>query len=305
MWRTVIVASGEKLNIKDNWLIVSSAEGESRVPVSDIYSLVIENRAAMLSVSVLTTLTQAGAHIILCDEKHLPVSATLPINTHYRPFNVIKKQIDMTYEFKNLLWQKIIERKIHNQYLCLKYREINKEKCDEIDALSKSVKPGDTTNREAVAARKYFVALFGSTFRRTDEDVTNASLNYGYAIIRSCVAKTLAGYGFNGTVGIHHINETNPFNLADDIMEPLRPVVDMWTDENCDTLFETLTYSNRKNLIDLPNQIILQSDKRMRIRYAIEIYVKSLVSAIENNNVSLLEIPELIPFDIFFEDEDD
>lgn len=203
------------------------------------------------------------------------------------------------------LWQKIIERKIHNQYLCLKYREINKEKCDEIDALSKSVKPGDTTNREAVAARKYFVALFGSTFRRTDEDVTNASLNYGYAIIRSCVAKTLAGYGFNGTVGIHHINETNPFNLADDIMEPLRPVVDMWTDENCDTLFETLTYSNRKSLIDLPNQIILQSDKRMRIRYAIEIYVKSLVSAIENNNVSLLEIPELIPFDIFFEDEDD
>lgn len=221
MWRTVIVASGEKLNIKDNWLIVSSAEGESRVPVSDIYSLVIENRAAMLSVSVLTTLTQAGAHIILCDEKHLSVSATLPINTHYRPFNVIKKQIDMTYEFKNLLWQKIIERKIHNQYLCLKYREINKEKCDEIDALSKSVKPGDTTNREAVAARKYFVALFGSTFRRTDE--------------------------------------------------------------NCDTLFETLTYSNRKSLIDLPNQIILQSDKRMRIRYAIEIYVKSLVSAIEND----------------------
>lgn len=140
----------------------------------------------------------------------------------------------MTYEFKNLLWQKIIERKIHNRYLCLKYREINKEKCDEIDALSKSVKPGDTTNREAVAARKYFVAF-----------------------------------------------------------------------ENCDTLFETLTYSNRKSLIDLPNQIILQSDKRMRIRYAIEIYVKSLVSAIENNNVSLLEIPELIPFDIFFEDEDD
>lgn len=179
------------MNIKDNWLIVSSAEGESRVPVSDIYSLVIENRAAMLSVSVLTTLTQAGAHIILCNEKHLQVSATLPINTHYRPFNVIKKQIDMTYEFKNLLWQKIIERKIHNRYLCLKYREINKEKCDEIDALSKSVKPGDTTNREAVAARKYFVAF-----------------------------------------------------------------------ENCDTLFETLTHSNRKSLIDLPNQIILQSDKR-------------------------------------------
>ena len=305
MWRTVIVTSGERLNIKDNWLVVSDGTSESRIPVDDIYSVVIENRAAMLSVSVLTTLTQAGAHIILCDEKHLHVTAALPINTHYRPFNVIKKQIEMTQEFKDLLWQKIVESKIHNQYLCLKYREVDISKCNEIDKLSHKVKPGDSTNREAVAARKFFVSLFGSTFRRTDEDVTNASLNYGYAIIRSCVAKTLAGFGFIGTVGIHHINETNPFNLADDIMEPLRPVVDMWTDENCDMLFETLTYQNRKCLIDLPNQIILQSGKRMRIRYAIETYVKSLVSAINNNDVALLEVPELIPFDDFFEDEDD
>lgn len=103
------------MNIKDNWLIVSSAEVESRVPVSDIYSLVIENCAAMLSVSVLTTLTQAGAHIILCDEKHLPVSAALPINTHYRPF-VIKKQIDMTYEFKNLLWQNCGRKLLKEKY---------------------------------------------------------------------------------------------------------------------------------------------------------------------------------------------
>ena len=79
----------------------------------------------------------------------------------------------------------------------------------------------------------------------------------------------------------------------------------MWTDENCDMLFEMLTYQNRKNLIDLPNQIILQSGKRMKIRYAIEMYVKSLVSAIENSNLELLEVPELIPFDDFFEDEDD
>ena len=103
MWRTVIVTSGERLNIKDNWLVVSNGTDESRIPVSDIYSVVIETRAAMLSVSVLTTLTQAGAHIILCDEKHLPVTAALPMNTHYRPFNVLKKQIEMSREFKDLL----------------------------------------------------------------------------------------------------------------------------------------------------------------------------------------------------------
>ena len=88
-------------------------------------------------------------------------------------------------------------------------------------------------------------------------------------------------------------------------MEPLRPVVDIWTDENCELLFESLTYQNRKCLIDLPNQIIMQSGKKMKIRYAIELYVKSLVSAVDNNNVELLEIPKLIPFDEFFEEEDD
>ena len=253
----------------------------------------------------MTTLTQAGAHIIFCDEKHLPVTTSLPMNSHYRPFNVIKKQLEMEQDFKDKLWQKIVTAKIYNQFLCLKYRGVDKKRCKEIYEISQKVKPGDETNREAVAARKYFVYLFGSTFRRTDEDVTNAALNYGYAVIRSCVAKTLAGFGFNGTVGVHHINETNPFNLADDIMEPLRPVVDIWTDENCELLFESLTYQNRKCLIDLPNQIIMQSGKKMKIRYAIELYVKSLVSAVDNNNVELLEIPKLIPFDEFFEEEDD
>ncbi len=305
MWRTIIVTSGERLNIKDNWLIVSNGDKENRIPVGDIYSVVIENRAAMLSVSVLTTLTQAGAHIIFCDEKHLPVTSAFSLNTHYRPFNVIKKQIEMPCELKDLLWQKIVKSKIFNQYLCLKYRGVDKNRSNEIYELSKKVKSGDTTNREAVAARKYFTYLFGVTFRRSDEDVTNAALNYGYAIIRSCVAKTLAGFGFNGTVGIHHINEANPFNLADDIMEPLRPVVDMWTDENCEMLFETLTYQNRRDLIDLPNQIILQNEKRMKIRYAIEMYVKSLASAVNKNDAELLEVPRLIPFDEFYEDEDD
>lgn len=305
MWRTVIVSSGEKLNIKDNWLVVTSENSENRVPVNDIYSLVIENRSAMLSVSVLTTLTQAGAHVIFCDEAHMPTTTALPLNNHYRPYNVIKNQINMTQEFKDILWTSIVKQKILNQCSCLRYRGVKSEKVKEIAELSEKIKNGDSTNREAVAAKKYFSALFGVTFRRTDDEVTNHALNYGYAIIRSAVAKTLCAYGFNGTIGIHHINESNPFNLADDIMEPLRPVVDMWTDENCDNLFENLTYINRRDLIDIPNQVILHNGRKMRIRYAIDMYVKSFASAVSRNNALLLQIPELIPFDDFFEDEDD
>lgn len=304
MWRTVIVTAGEKLNIKNNWLVVTSSKGENRVPVDDIYSLVIENRAAMLSVSVITTLTQAGADIIFCDESHLPVTSALSLNNHYRPLNVIKKQINMDDTFRGLLWQKIVKAKIENQYLCLKYCNVVNEKSQELLDIIPKVKQGDISNREAVAAKKYFASLFGSTFRRADDDITNSALNYGYAIIRSAVAKTLAAYGFNGALGIHHINETNPFNLADDIMEPLRPVVDMWTDNNCDNLFGSLTYENRVDLIDLPNQVILINNKKYRIRYAIDMYVKSLVTAIESNNTELLSIPKLVKFEEFFEEDD-
>ena len=305
MWRTVIISSGERLNIKDNWLIVYSQKGETKVPVDDLYSVVIENRSAMLSVSVLTTLTQAGTHIIFCDANHLPTTISLPLNNHYRPYSVVKKQIEMSQVFRDCLWQKIVVQKIKNQSLCLKYVGVETKRYKEIEDISLKVKVGDITNREAVAAKKYFPYLFGVTFRRSDDDITNSALNYGYAIIRSSVAKTLASYGFNGAIGLHHISETNPFNLADDIMEPLRPIVDMWVDQECENLFETLTYHNRRDLIDLPNQIICMNNKKMKIRYAIYIYVKSLVSAINKNKVELLEIPMLIPFDEFFEETND
>ncbi len=250
MWRTVIISSGERLNIKDNWLIVYSQKGETKVPVDDLYSVVIENRSAMLSVSVLTTLTQAGTHIIFCDANHLPTTISLPLNNHYRPYSVVKKQIEMSQVFRDCLWQKIVVQKIKNQSLCLKYVGVETKRYKEIEDISLKVKVGDITNREAVAAKKYFPYLFGVTFRRSDDDITNSALNYGYAIIRSSVAKTLASYGFNGAIGLHHISETNPFNLADDIMEPLRPIVDMWVDQEGENLFETLTYHNRRDLID-------------------------------------------------------
>lgn len=137
MWRTVIVTAGERLNIKDNWLVVSNQEGESKVPVSDIYSLVIENRSAMLSVSVLTTLTQAGAHIILCDTNHLPVTTALPLNTHYRPFNVIKKQLELSQNFKDKLWQKIVEKKMRIRYAIEMYVKslVTAIECNDVEFL--------------------------------------------------------------------------------------------------------------------------------------------------------------------------
>ena len=304
MWRTVIVNQGEKLTLRSNNLIIYSDGAEYHIPAEDIYALVIDNRSTMISVAVLTELTKYGAHIYYCDEKHVPVSVSLPLNNHYRPLNMIKKQIEMTDDFKNKIWSRIVRQKILNQYKCLKYVGVEKAKSEPLLKISEAVTPGDKSNREAVAAKKYFQLLFGSTFRRSDDDVTNASLNYGYSIMRSSVCKTLTVYGFNCVLGLHHINENDPFNLAEDIMEPLRPVVDLWTDNNCDELFDTLTKENRKGLINLVNVPVFINGRKTRIRYAIDVYVKSLVSAINENNPDLLSLPELIPIDTIFEDDD-
>lgn len=305
MWRTVIVTQGEKLIVKDNWLVVWSDKDEQRVPIGDIYSVVVDNRAALISVNAITTLTMAGVHIFFCDSKHTPVSLVLPMNTHYRPFGVIKKQLALTDEFKALLWQKIVKQKISNQVRCLRFVGVDHRKIEPIEEMIDDVLPGDVKNREAAASKKYFSALFGCTFKRTDEDVTNAALNYGYTIIRSAVCKTLVAYGYNCILGIHHINEQNAYNLADDIMEPLRPLVDLWTDNSCDDLWEKLTKTNRRDLIDLINVPIKMGKKKTRVRYAIDKYVSSLTTALEKKDPNQLAIPELIQIEYDFEDDED
>lgn len=305
MWRTLIVTAGEKLTVKDNWLHVYSPQQEARVPIGDLYSVVVDNRQALLSVSVLTQLAGAGVHVLLCDDKHLPCAELLPLALHYRPLTVLQKQMTLSQDFKDLLWQRIVMAKIQNQAKALRLAGVRASKAKKLEELALRVLPGDAGNREAQAAKLYFPALFGAGFTRVQGDVTNAALNYGYAIIRSAVSKTVAGYGYSGVLGLHHIGPGNAFNLADDLMEPLRPLVDLWTDAHCDDLYEELTRTNRRDLIDLVNHVVVFDGKKMRVRYAIDQYVKSLTSAIEGQDAGLLHLPALTRDDPLFEDEQD
>ena len=303
MWRTVIVSKGEKITVKNGWMIVYGDNIESHVPIEDIYSVVIDNRAAYISVQTVTTLAQAGAAVYFCDEKHIPTAVNLPLNNHCKPFGVLKKQLEMSDDFKKAVWQKIVTAKINNQCKCLSLAGIKKESIDPIKNLAKQVTLGDSTGKEATAAKLYFPTLFGPGFFRYLDEVTKAALNYGYAIMRSSVAKTLVAYGYNCSLGIHHRNETNPFNLADDFMEPLRPVVDYWVDSNCDDLLISLTNTNRKELVNLINTPIDFDGKKMRIRYAVDRYIQSFTTAVTENDPSKLIVPKLIKPIFDFEDE--
>ena len=294
MWRTVVVGQGERITQKNGNLCVTGKEGESVVPIADIYAVVIDNRAALVSVNALARLAESGAHVFFCNEKHTPVGVALPLNSHFRPLAVIKRQFEWTEAEKDVIWQRLVKEKIFNQARCLQFAGVKREKVTQLLALAENVLPGDKKGLEAVAAKKYFQALFGYDFTRREDDVLNAALNYGYAILRSAVAKTLTAYGYNCVIGVHHRSEKNPFNLADDFMEPFRPMVDLWVDTNNENLFGELSGSNRKGLLGLLNEGISIAGKTMRLRNAIDVCIQSFTGAVQKGQPAAFYLPELM-----------
>ncbi len=305
MFRTLIINRGERIGIRDNWVTVETEDGEQRVPLNEIYAVVIDNQASLLTVPVIHRLTSSGAHILICDEKHMPASVILPQNNYYHPLTAIRRQLEMTASFKDALWDIVIAAKIRNQALVLSFCGGLRERVERLNELSREVVNGDEGNREGIAAKMFFRSLYGSSFVRMADDGINAALNYGYAVIRSTVSKTLCAHGYNCVVGIHHIGESNPFNLADDLMEPLRPLADYWTDRNHEDITDELTRAQRNELAALVNEPVLQGKRRMLMRNAVDEYVRSLTSAISKNDPSLLVPPVLLPAGAFPEEDDD
>ena len=294
MFRTVLIQRGERLSIRENWLVVTTEEGEKKIPLEDIDSVVIDNPILTFTVPAMTRLTENGAHVLLCDEKHLPTTLILPQYRHYRPLPVLRSQIEMTEEFKNALWDRITAQKIRNQSKVLSFSGVKAEIVERMNAFAEEVRNGDEGNREGIAAKMFFRALYGASFLRMADDGINAALNYGYTIIRSSFCKTLAGYGYQCTLGLHHIGEMNAFNLADDMMEPLRPLVDYWVDEHHEELTDELSPDQRKELAALTSRVVLWNGKKMKLRNAIDRYVSSLTTAILRDDAGLLLIPEIL-----------
>ena len=305
MFRTVTVYQGERVTVSENWMVVSGQDGEHKIPIEDLYSVVIDNRQTMLSAALITRLTEAGAHILICNEKHLPASVILPHSIHYHPLTVIRDQIALPEDIKDKLWDRITRQKIRNQAKVLELCGCPRDRIARLQELAEEVQNGDEGNREGIAARMFFHTLYGFEFVRFYDDAINAALNYGYTVVRSAVAKTLVAYGYHCVLGLHHINEANPFNLADDIMEPLRPVVDLWVAEHHEDLVDALTKQQRNELAALVNSVVLWNGKRMRLRNAVDKYVSSLTTAIRQLSPAKLKLPEIVRTDIYNDTDDD
>ena len=156
MFRTVFITKGQYLTVKDEWLLINYGDMVKKVPLSDIKNLFIDNVYINISAYALQKLAKYGINAILCDDTHLPCCDHLPLNTHYRPYGVLKKQIALTDTFKNLLWQRIVKAKIINQGTALKMSGAGTKVCERMQQLAQEVLSGDTGNREGIAAKMFF-----------------------------------------------------------------------------------------------------------------------------------------------------
>lgn len=291
-YRNVFITNSSKLSLKNNQLLVNN--GDVFVfPIEDIRSIVIENQQTLLTSALISKLSSSGVCVIICDEKHLPSSVLIPINSFSTPRDRIELQISQSLPFKKRLWQSIVVSKIKNQSKCLEFVGVDNKK---ISAIASSVTSGDVTNREGYAANIYFKMLFGKNFTREQENTINIALNYGYSILRSFIARTITVYGLEPVFGIHHSNKYNAFNLADDIIEPFRPVVDLYVYYNINS--QEFGTFQKGELVRLINAVIVSGDEKHSVAFAIERMVQSLVLSFEKKE-DLLKLPQLLKTDYF------
>ncbi|MGI9345623.1 MAG: type II CRISPR-associated endonuclease Cas1 [Gammaproteobacteria bacterium] len=194
-------------------------------PIEDLGFVILDHPQIQYSQSLLIALIENNTAVIYCDAKHMPTAVLLNLSSHHLQQELHRTQIQVKIPAKKALWKSIVEYKIRNQIGTVK--SLGLPVPPALQRTAREVKSGDTSNREAVAAKLYWQAIMPKGYTRNNPELlANKLLNYGYTILRSAVARALTGSGLLPTVGIHHRNQYNSFALADDIMEPYRPFVD-------------------------------------------------------------------------------
>ena len=225
--RTLVFTNLFRLSLKNAQLVISTPEmpDEKRtIPIEDVGMVIIENQQISITIPLLNELVDAGVAVVLCDKKGLPHAMLQNMDGNNLQGEFLRNQIDVGEVLRKQLWKQIVEAKIKNQSALL-------EKLHGKGTLLKpfyaNVKSGDSDNREGIAARLYWTALYGNDFvRDRAAEGINALLNYGYTVLRAATARALVSAGLTPSLGIFHHNRSNAFPLADDMMEPYRPFVD-------------------------------------------------------------------------------
>jgi CRISPR-associated protein Cas1 len=255
--RTIYIGNPSYLKLKQKQLVVQEPESKEikgTIPIEDIALLMLDHYQITISNQLLIKLQGNNVAVITCDEHHLPFGLMLPLYGHSEYSERIKYQLAASEPLKKQLWKQTVEQKIENQKALLKlYHKVS----EPLSEYQQNVKSGDTTNREGMAAQYYWKHLFENFSRDRFGEEPNNLLNFGYAVLRSIVARALVSSGMLPVLGIFHRNKYNAYCLADDIMEPYRPFVDKlvynYIHTNYQDNFE-LTKSGKAHILTIATQ---------------------------------------------------
>ena len=281
-WRIIVISKRAKLDLQLGYMVVRSEE-VTKIVLSEISTILIESTAVSLTTSLLSELSKRKIKVIFCDEKRNPSSELVSYYGSHDTSNKIRKQIAWKQNTKEAVWTEIVTEKIRKQKEILEI--LGKEESELLSSYIKEITWNDGTNREGHAAKVYFNALFGLDFTRTEDNYINAGLNYGYSIILSAFTREIVANGYITQLGLFHDNMFNQFNLASDLMEPFRVLIDQKVLRMKLMDFE---HEEKMQLVNVLNQEVLIDGKKQYVNNAIKIYCKSVFDALNDDDISLM-----------------
>ena len=293
-WRSVVISRPAKLK-RDHYSLAIEQEKTAFVPFEDIAVIVLNHREITLTHPVLSACGEYGISLFATGDTHHPSGVFLPFLQHSRATRWLRLQLGLPKPVAKQACASIIRQKISNQAACL--RMAGRDGADRLDSYTQRVRSGDTDNLEGQAAAFYFVQLFGKDFHRNQSRFTNAALDYGYAVLRGTIARGLVAHGLMPSIGLFHASEQNAFNLADDVIEPFRPLVDLFVRKRMPQPDDELHPEDKVALVGLLNVDVGMPRGKMSVLSAIEHMIESLARVYDGGNVSLLELPTLIGLD--------
>ena len=291
--RIIDIAEPACLRIKHKQLCIEKDnKSVGQIPVEDIGILILQHPAVIITQAVIVACQENNTTIVFCDSRRIPCSITFPANNaNSLHSKILQNQLSVTSPRKKQIWKQIIQQKIYNQAVTL---EQFRKDFNSLKNLVHKVKSGDKDNCESQAAQKYWKLLFGNDFRRDrSQEGINSLLNYGYAIIRAMVARAIVAGGLHPALGLHHHNQYNSLNLADDLMEPFRPWVDRLVYQMSEKENLTINQKNKKTLLSLPGKAVLWKAKTMPLMVSCHYLIADLKRCFENKGVGInYPVPE-------------
>ncbi|WP_088838825.1 type II CRISPR-associated endonuclease Cas1 [Listeria sp. ILCC792] len=283
-FRTVVVNKHSKLSYKNNHLIYRTSSEQELIHLSEIDILLLETTDIVVTTMLMKRLVDEQVLVIFCDEKRLPTAQLQPFYARHDSSLQLAKQIAWQSAHKEIIWTEIISQKISNQQQYLIQLEKH-EKAEALKTLHDGLEKFDPSNREGHSARIYFNSLFGKDFTREAEIAVNSALDYGYTLLMSMFAREVVKSGCLTQLGLKHANQFNDFNLASDIMEPFRPLVDQIVYTNRNEEFPII----KRRLFDLFENNYLYRNQQMFLTNIVSDYTKKVIKAL---NKEIERVPE-------------